>query len=70
MKAFLQIIFKILMGQCLDMLSTNFGKKPNLDLFTMDRYDSLAKCKTAYYTYVFPIIIAMHFVRISQFSYI
>jgi len=70
MKAFLQIIFKTEMGQCLDLLSTNFNKKPNLDLFTMDRYDSLAKCKTSYYTYVLPVIIAMHFVCTSQFSYI
>lgn len=50
------------MGQCLDLLSTNFGNKPNLQLFTMDRYNSLVKYKTAYYTFVLPTTIAMSFV--------
>ena len=50
------------MGQCLDLLSTNFGNKPNLLLFTMDRYNSLVKYKTAYYTFVLPVTLAMSFV--------
>jgi len=58
---------KTIMGQCLDLLSTNFGKKPNLDLFTMDQYNSIVKYKTSYYTFILPITIAMHYVSISEF---
>lgn len=50
------------MGQCLDLISTNFGNKPNLNLFTMDRYNALVKYKTAYYTFVLPVTLAMSFV--------
>lgn len=57
------------MGQSLDLLSTNFGKKPNLNLFTMDRYNSIVKYKCSYYTFILPITIAMHFVSILEFFY-
>lgn len=50
------------MGQTLDLLSTNHGKKPNLNLFTMDRYNAIVKYKTAYYTFVMPVMLAMHLV--------
>lgn len=57
---------KTVMGQCLDLLSTNFGKKINLNLFTMDRYNSIVKYKTAYYTFVLPVTIAMYFAGIRD----
>jgi len=57
------------MGQSLDMLSTNFGKKPNLDLFTMNRYNSIVEYKTSHYSFVLPITAAMQLVSASQFSY-
>ncbi|XP_054002127.1 farnesyl pyrophosphate synthase [Hylaeus anthracinus] len=53
-------------GQCLDILSTNFGKKPNLDLFTMDRYNSIVKYKTAYYTFILPVTAAMYHAGIKD----
>ncbi|XP_076623432.1 farnesyl pyrophosphate synthase-like [Colletes latitarsis] len=53
-------------GQCLDILSTNFGKKPNLDLFTMDRYNSIVKYKTAYYTFILPVTSAMYHAGIKD----
>ncbi|KAM0728777.1 Farnesyl pyrophosphate synthase [Formica fusca] len=53
-------------GQSLDLLSTNFGKKPDLDLFTMDRYNSIVKFKCSYYTFVLPITVAMHFAGIKD----
>ncbi|XP_043522712.1 farnesyl pyrophosphate synthase isoform X1 [Frieseomelitta varia] len=63
---FLSATFKTEMGQCLDLLSTNFGNKPNLRLFTMDRYNSLVKYKTAYYTFVLPVTLAMSFAGIKD----
>ncbi|KOC62899.1 Farnesyl pyrophosphate synthase [Habropoda laboriosa] len=63
---FLDSTWKTLMGQCLDLLSTNFGKKSNLDLFTMDRYNSIAKYKTAYYSFVLPTTAAMCLANIKD----
>ncbi|XP_014470381.1 PREDICTED: farnesyl pyrophosphate synthase-like [Dinoponera quadriceps] len=59
-----EIMMKTLMGQCLEF--TNFGKTLNLDRFTMDRYDDIAYYKTAYYTFILPVIVAMHFVGIKS----
>ncbi|XP_071651831.1 farnesyl pyrophosphate synthase-like [Temnothorax longispinosus] len=66
LETFHDIIFKTLMGQCLDMLSTNFGKKPDLDLFTMDRYKSIIEYKTAYYTCILPVTVAMYLAGIKD----
>ncbi|XP_077272902.1 farnesyl pyrophosphate synthase-like [Temnothorax americanus] len=66
LETFHDVIFKTLMGQCLDMLSTNFGKKPDLDLFTMDRYKSIIESKAAYCTCILPIIAAMHLAGIKD----
>ncbi|KMQ95445.1 farnesyl pyrophosphate synthetase [Lasius niger] len=61
-----KIILMTAMGQSLDLLSTNFGKKPKLDLFTMDRYNSIVKYKCSYYTFILPITVAMHFAGIKD----
>ncbi|XP_033175587.1 farnesyl pyrophosphate synthase isoform X1 [Bombus impatiens] len=66
LEQFLSVSLKTEMGQCLDLLSTNFGKKPNLDLFTMDRYNSIVKYKTGYYTFVLPATAAMSFAGITD----
>ncbi|XP_025997314.1 farnesyl pyrophosphate synthase isoform X2 [Solenopsis invicta] len=65
-ETFQDIIFKTLMGQCMDLYSSNFGKKPNLDLFTIDRHNTIIEIKTAYYTYVLPTFAAMHFAGIKN----
>ncbi|KAK0173861.1 hypothetical protein PV328_007003 [Microctonus aethiopoides] len=57
---------KTIIGQTLDLLSTQFGKKPNLNLFTMDRYNAIVKYKTAYYSFVMPITLAMYFAGIKD----
>lgn len=57
-----------IMGQSLDMLSTD-NNKPKLDLFTMDRYNSIVKYKTSYYSFVLPITAAMHCVSATEFFY-
>ncbi|XP_036138826.1 farnesyl pyrophosphate synthase isoform X2 [Monomorium pharaonis] len=66
LELFYDIYFKTAIGQNIDMLSTNFGKKPNLDLLTIDRYNSLVIYKTAYLTYIFPINAAMHLAGIKD----
>lgn len=63
---YLDTTLKTIMGQCLDLLSTNHGKKANLDLFSMDRYNAICKYKTAYYTFVLPVTAAMYLVGIKD----
>ncbi|XP_039275971.1 farnesyl pyrophosphate synthase [Nilaparvata lugens] len=52
-------------GQALDMLSEQ-TKDLKLENFTMDRYNSIVKYKTAYYTFQLPIALAMHMAGISD----
>ncbi|XP_012233768.1 farnesyl pyrophosphate synthase isoform X2 [Linepithema humile] len=66
LETFQDMGLKTIMGQALDLLSTNFGKKLNLDLFTMDRYNSIVKYKTAYYSFILPVTAAMHLARIKD----
>lgn len=66
LEVFQDTIFTTIMGESLELILTNFGKKPNLDLFTMDRYNSISTKKTVYYTYVLPVITAMHLAEIKD----
>ncbi|XP_018404178.1 PREDICTED: farnesyl pyrophosphate synthase-like [Cyphomyrmex costatus] len=66
LEMFYDIGFKTIIGQSSDLFSTNFGKKPNLDLFTMNQYNSIVKYKTSYYSFVLPIIAAMHIAGIKD----
>ncbi|XP_032684375.1 farnesyl pyrophosphate synthase [Odontomachus brunneus] len=66
LESFQDITLKTILGQSLDLQSTNFGKMPNLNLFTMDRYNSIVNYKTSYYTFILPITISMHFAGIKD----
>ncbi|XP_051158413.1 farnesyl pyrophosphate synthase-like [Leptopilina boulardi] len=63
---FLDIIYKSMVGQTLDLLSSNHAKKPKLNLFTMDRYNAIVNYKTAYYSFVMPVTLAMHLAGIKD----
>lgn len=63
---FLDSATRTTMGQSLDLLSTNFGKSVNLDLYTMDRYNTIAKYKTSHYTFVLPAMLAMSLAGIKD----
>ncbi|EGI61113.1 PREDICTED: farnesyl pyrophosphate synthase-like isoform X2 [Acromyrmex echinatior] len=66
LETFHDTILKTIIGQSLDMLSTNFGKKPDLDMFTMNRYNSIVEYKTSHYSFILPITIAMHLAGIKD----
>ncbi|XP_011312481.1 farnesyl pyrophosphate synthase [Fopius arisanus] len=66
LETFHETTMKTTMGQTLDLLSTNFGSKPNLNLFTMDRYNAIVKYKTAYYSFVMPVTLAMYFAGVTD----
>jgi len=48
-----------MMGISLELLTTQFGKKPVFEKFTMDRYNSIVKYKTAYYSFSLPVALGM-----------
>ncbi|KAG5348047.1 FPPS synthase, partial [Acromyrmex charruanus] len=67
LETFHDIIFKTTIGQSLDLLSTSFGsKKLNLDLFTMNRYNSICQYKASEYSFIFPITAAMQLAEIKE----
>lgn len=59
LELFHDCIAKTSMGQALDMVSLKNGK-PDFDVFTMNRYNSIVKYKTAYYTFQLPVALAMY----------
>ncbi|KYM94887.1 PREDICTED: farnesyl pyrophosphate synthase-like [Cyphomyrmex costatus] len=65
-ETFQDITMKSAIGQSLDLLCTNFGKKPNLDMFTMNQYTSIVKYKTSYCSFILPIIAAMQLAGIKD----
>ncbi|XP_051158389.1 farnesyl pyrophosphate synthase-like [Leptopilina boulardi] len=58
-------IQKILIGQTLEFLSTN-RKESSLNLFTMERYNSIVKYKSTFYTFDLPFTLAMHHAGIKD----
>ncbi|XP_066586997.1 farnesyl pyrophosphate synthase isoform X2 [Prorops nasuta] len=66
MELFHDMVMKTVMGQSLDLLSIDSEKRPKLNLFTMNRYNSIVKYKTANYTFVLPITLAMYFAGIKD----
>ena len=61
----LQYNTKAAHGECLDILiSTDWAKNANFNLFSMDRYNHLIKYKTSYFSFILPFSLAMRFVSI------
>lgn len=58
LETFRDITMKTCMGQALDSMCLLNGK-PNLDVFTMKRYNDIVKYKTAYYTFHLPVALGM-----------
>lgn len=57
---FHDVTLKTVMGQCLDLQSALENSRPNLEKFTMDRYNAIVKYKTAYYSFQLPVALAMY----------
>lgn len=56
----MQITLKTAMGQAQDtLMSKSFQDTKKLDKFTMDRYKTIVKYKTAYYSFQLPVSLAM-----------
>ncbi|XP_030766531.1 farnesyl pyrophosphate synthase [Sitophilus oryzae] len=60
MELFHDVMLKTSYGQSLDTMCLDENGKPRLEEFTMKRYMSLVKYKTAYYSFQMPIALAMY----------
>ena len=65
-KIFHRVTYLTASGQCLDM----FASEPpqgafSLDLFTEEKYKSIVKHKTAYYSFYLPVCLGMHVAEVS-----
>lgn len=56
---FIEVTRQTEFGQLLDLTSQPLGGKIDLDRFTMERYSSIVKYKTAFYTFYLPVASAM-----------
>lgn len=55
------------MGQTMDLQSSpGDGERPDLDLFTMEKYSSIIKHKTAYYSFYLPVALALNMAGIAD----
>lgn len=61
LELFHDMALKTAMGHSLD---THSHRGNNLDMFTMERYNAIAKYKTSYYSFQMPVTLAMYLARI------
>nr|AAX78434.1 farnesyl diphosphate synthase [Anthonomus grandis] len=57
---FHETVSKTTLGQCLDSMCLDSDGKPKLEMFSMSRYTSIVKYKTAYYSFHMPVAVAMY----------
>ncbi|KAF7274745.1 farnesyl pyrophosphate synthase isoform X2 [Rhynchophorus ferrugineus] len=60
MELFHETALKTSYGQSLDTMCLDLNGKPKLDMFTMNRYTSIVKYKTAYYSFQMPVALGMY----------
>ena len=66
-KAFHRITYVTAMGQELDMLASEPTDKTfTLDLFTEEKYKSIVKYKTAYYSFYLPVSLGLHIAKVTN----
>lgn len=66
-KAFHKVTYLTAMGQGLDMLASEPNDKQfSLDLFTEEKYKSIVKYKTAYYSFYLPVSLGLHIARATD----
>ena len=56
---FIEVTRQTEFGQLLDLTSQPLGENADLDRFTIERYTSIVKYKTAFYTFYLPVALGM-----------
>ncbi|OQV20123.1 Farnesyl pyrophosphate synthase [Hypsibius exemplaris] len=60
LELFHEVTMQTITGQCLDMVSSRPDEPLDFTRFTSQRYDSIVKYKTAYYSFYLPVALAMY----------
>ncbi|KAL6257344.1 hypothetical protein P5V15_010918 [Pogonomyrmex californicus] len=63
---FEEMLWETIRYQWLESKFINFDKKLNLNLFTMHEYDSIVQYKTSNFSFLLPVITAMHFAGVNN----
>lgn len=63
---FHQTCMQTVRGQCLDLITAPTGGKVDFTDFTEDRYNTIVKWKTGYYSFYLPVAIAMYMSGITD----
>ncbi|KAL6257347.1 hypothetical protein P5V15_010922 [Pogonomyrmex californicus] len=63
---FEEIMWETIRYQWSESKFINFDKKLNLNLFTMHEYDSIVQYKTSNFSFLLPVITAMHFAGVNN----
>ncbi|XP_022177969.1 farnesyl pyrophosphate synthase-like [Myzus persicae] len=66
LELFYDVTMKSAMGQCLDMLTAKSFKSKKLEKYTMENYKAIVKYKTAYYSFVLPVCLAMRMTNVND----
>ncbi|XP_077978776.1 farnesyl pyrophosphate synthase-like [Glandiceps talaboti] len=65
LELFHETIYQTIVGQSLDMMTAPVGDT-DLTRFTQDRYDTIVKWKTAYYSFYLPVALGMYMTGIND----
>ncbi|KAK2164961.1 hypothetical protein LSH36_57g08055 [Paralvinella palmiformis] len=65
MELFHETALQTITGQCLDLNTTPSGRL-DFTYFTLDRYHTIVKWKTAYYSFCLPVALAMYMAEITD----
>lgn len=66
LELFLEVSFRTVTGQCLDLITSTQENAGDFSQFTSERYSAIVKWKTAFYSFYLPVALALHMAGISD----
>ncbi|KAH9489224.1 hypothetical protein Btru_058820 [Bulinus truncatus] len=63
---FLETTLQTVIGQCMDLITVPLEGKLDFSKFNMERYSTIVKWKTAFYSFYLPVAIALYMADISD----
>ncbi|XP_013071869.2 farnesyl pyrophosphate synthase-like [Biomphalaria glabrata] len=66
LELFLETTLQTVIGQCMDLITVPVEGKLDLSKFDMERYSTIVKWKTAFYSFYLPVAIAMYMSGITD----
>ena len=62
LELFHEVTYQTELGQLLDLTAQPSSAKNDINLFTIETYNRIAKYKTAFYSFYLPVALSMHIV--------